>query len=61
MRAYGYQEVLDILQKGADTDFMPDDDEDTPALPQHKNIRGRDYFNNIKNKTDKSDINANRQ
>ncbi len=50
MRAYGYQEVLDILQKGTDINFMPDDDNDeTPALPQHKNIRGRDYFNKKSN------------
>lgn len=53
MRAYGYQEVLDILQKGTDMDFMPDADERTQALPQHKNIRGRDYFNPINEKNKK--------
>lgn len=50
MRAYGYQEVLDILQRGTDTNFMPDADEETAPLPQHKNIRGRDYFNSTKTK-----------
>ncbi len=53
MRAYGYQEVLDILQKGTDMDFMPDSDEQTQALPQHKNIRGRDYFNPTNEKSKK--------
>ena len=59
MRAYGYQEVLDILQKGTDTDFMPDADEQTQALPQHKNIRGRDYFNPKNDNNQKNDNNAN--
>lgn len=61
MRAYGYQEVLEILQKGTDINFMPDAEEDAPILPQHKNIRGRDYFNTTKsqNQTKKSDNNAN--
>lgn len=48
MRAFGYQEILDILQKGTDMNFMPDVAEEAPALPQHKNIRGRDYFNTSK-------------
>ena len=48
-RLYGYQDVLDILEKGDDADFLPSaDDCDTggeaPVLPRHKNIRGRDYF-----------------
>lgn len=59
MRAYGYQEVLAILQKGTDTDFMPGADEQTALLPQHKNIRGRDYFNQSKNKTEKTNDNEN--
>ena len=44
MRAYGYQQVLEILQTNTDINFMPDDEDQMPALPQHKNIRGRDYF-----------------
>ncbi len=48
-RFYGYQEVLDILEKGDDADFLPsaddcDTDGEAPVLPRHKNIRGRDYF-----------------
>ena len=61
MRVYGYQEVLDILQRGTDIDFMPDAGDETAPLPQHKNIRGRDYFNPARNKTLKSDNNANRK
>lgn len=53
MRAYGYQEILDILQKGTDMAYMPDADEETASLPQHKNIRGREYFTNTNNKTNK--------
>lgn len=59
MRAYGYQEVLDILQKGSDAAFMADADEELPELPQHKNIRGRDYFNPIKNNKTNNKINHN--
>ncbi len=36
--------------EGTDTDFMPGADEQTALLPQHKNIRGRDYFNQSKTK-----------
>lgn len=65
MRAYGYQEILDILQKGSDAAFMTEDEEATAELPQHKNIRGRDYFNPNKNynnnkKTNNNDNHANR-
>ena len=47
-RLYGYQEVLDILEKGGDADFQPSADGcgtegGLPALPRHKNIRGREY------------------
>lgn len=63
MRVYGYQEVLDILQKGTDINFMPDAEEEATILPQHKNIRGRDYFNTTKsqNQPNQSDNNANRK
>lgn len=61
MRVYGYREVLDILQKGADVDYMPGADEETPRLPAHRNIRGRDYFNQPKNKTNTTDNNENRR
>lgn len=61
MRAYGYQEILDILQKGTDIAYMPDAEEDTPALPQHKNIRGREYFTNPNNITNKTNNNEDKQ
>lgn len=48
MRAYGYQQVLEILQKDTDINFMPDDDDQPPTLPRHKNIRGRDYYKKSK-------------
>lgn len=59
MRVYGYQEILAILQKGADTDYLPGADGHTASMPRHKNIRGRDYFNQSKNKTDKTNDNEN--
>lgn len=49
MRVYGYQEILDILQKGSDAAYMADEDGDPPQLPEHKNIRGREYFNPTNN------------
>lgn len=47
MRVYGYQDVIGILNRGEDSDFLPQADEDTDStasLPRHKNIRGREYF-----------------
>ena len=47
MRVYGYQDVIGILNRGDDSDFLPQADEDTAnnlSLPHHKNIRGREYF-----------------
>lgn len=56
-RVYGYQEVLNILNHGEDAAFLPgSDNEEPPALPRHKNIRGSDYFKKSSNK--KSDNNA---
>ena len=49
-RAYGYQEVLAILQAGDDAEYLEERGEtsDAPAQPRqgHKNIRGREYFSN---------------
>ena len=48
-RAYGYQEVLAILQTGDDTEYLGGQDEagvTATARQSHKNIRGRDYFSN---------------
>jgi len=49
LKVYGYQEVLDILSRGADADFMSDaegrcEDEPCTSALQHKNIRGSEYF-----------------
>lgn len=53
-RRYGYQEVLDILERGEDADFLLSSDADAgnseQSCPtQHKNIRGRDYYSNKSN------------
>lgn len=48
MRAYGYQQVLEILHNDTDINFMPDDDDQPLTLPRHKNIRGRGYFKKSK-------------
>lgn len=49
LKSYGYQEVVDILSRGGDADYLPQADAQqestakTAAL-QHKNIRGKDYY-----------------
>lgn len=56
-RRYGYNEVKDILDKGEDADFLsPDtvDGQEAPSVPtRHKNIRGREYFTSMTNKSKK--------
>lgn len=53
LKVYGYQEVLDILSRGADADFLEDAEEKMSfegfTAVQHKNIRGRDYFSKLTN------------
>ena len=51
LKVYGYQEVLDILLRGADADYLAKADADEsgvsalePTTVRHKNIRGREYF-----------------
>lgn len=51
LKVYGYQEVLDILSRGADADYMEKTDAEEMDVSasekttvQHKNIRGREYF-----------------
>ena len=55
---YGYQTVRQILERGDDADFLPDEEGNPQTThgmigtPQHKNIRGREYYghtDNIKN------------
>ena len=59
-RAYSYNEMKEILEKGDDADFMPSvDGGESPASEQtaplrHKNIRGAEYYylNNSKESND---------
>ena len=58
-RAYGYQEVLAVLQAGDDAEYLGGEGESgvpAPAIQRHKNIRGREYFSN----NDKSNKENNR-
>lgn len=60
MRVYGYQDVIGILNRGDDADFLPQADEETAnnlSLPHHKNIRGREYFSKSTTKTNKNNGN----
>ena len=47
---YGYQALRQVLEQGEDADYLPDEEGNTPALPErpritlHKNIRGREYY-----------------
>jgi transposase len=64
-RRYGYNDILDILEKGDDADFMPSADtnssnEASHSLPQHKNIRGRDYYTKPATSNKKSNKNGNK-
>ena len=54
MRVYGYQDVMGILSRGDDSDFLPQANQDTDgtaSLPRHKNIRGREYFSKTTSKS----------
>jgi len=60
MRVYGYQDVVGILNRGDDSDFLPQADEYTDrgsSLPHHKNIRGREYFSKSITKSNKNNGN----
>ncbi len=43
---YTISEIVEILETGADADYLPgvDVDEQTRATPTHRNIRGKDYY-----------------
>ncbi|WP_305118386.1 IS21 family transposase, partial [Duncaniella muris] len=43
---YTISEIVEILETGADADYLPgvDMDEQTHATPTHRNIRGKDYY-----------------
>lgn len=60
MRVYGYQDVIGILNRGDDADFLPQADQDSDtnlSLPHHKNIRGREYFSKSTTKTNNNNGN----
>jgi Transposase and inactivated derivatives len=60
MRVYGYQDVIGILNRGDDSDFLPQTDEDmgyNSLLPHHKNIRGREYFSKSTTKLNRNNGN----
>jgi transposase len=52
---YGYQALRQVLEQGGDADYLPDEDGVSTALSEHtkvtlhKNIRGREYYNQSKN------------
>ena len=43
---YTISEIVEILETGADADYLPgvDMDEQIHATPAHRNIRGKDYY-----------------
>lgn len=59
-RQYGYNEMLTILRSGADFDFARDEATETAtSTPDHKNIRGRDYYNQLPQNNQKTNTNGN--
>ena len=45
-RRYNISDMVDILDSGADADYLPgtDADDSRQQTPQHRNIRGKEYF-----------------
>ncbi|MBQ2196385.1 MAG: IS21 family transposase [Prevotella sp.] len=60
LKVYGYQDVLGILNRGDDADFLGEGKDDTsvnnPPV-QHENIRGRDYYADLSNEEGKEEDN----
>jgi len=66
LRRYGYMDVLTILNRGDDADFMSpsgtDPHIDCAKEPvHHKNIRGKDYYTTSKSNLNKTNRNGNKQ
>ncbi len=60
MRVYGYQDIIGILNRGDDSNFLSQADEETInnlSLPHHKNIRGREYFSKSTTKSNRNNGN----
>lgn len=45
-RRYSISDMVDILESGADADYLPgaEADDEQPQRPAHRNIRGKEYF-----------------
>ena len=45
-RRYTISDMVDILESGADADYLPgaEVDDEQPLRPAHRNIRGKEYF-----------------
>ena len=45
-RRYSISDMVDILESGADADYLPgaEADDGQPQRPAHRNIRGKEYF-----------------
>ena len=45
-RLYSVSDMVDILESGADADYLPGADADGKErlTPDHRNIRGKEYF-----------------
>ena len=45
-RLYSVSDMVDILESGADADYLPgaDVDGNDRQIPAHRNIRGKEYF-----------------
>ena len=45
-RRYSISDMVDILESGADADYLPgaEADDREPRRPAHRNIRGKEYF-----------------
>lgn len=45
-RRYSISDMVDILESGADADYLPgaEADDERPQRPVHRNIRGKEYF-----------------
>lgn len=66
LRRYGYMDVLSILNRGDDADFMPSAESEnrtgsTKAPVRHKNIRGKEYYTTSKSNLNKTNRNGNKQ
>ena len=63
-RLYSVSDMVDILESGADADYLPGADADSKErlTPDHRNIRGKEYFAaSIKQSTNNNEQNGNKR